>query len=235
MAGALISAALGCGGGAAQPNHPAHARGHRGAHSGAEEGPQSPGHDHDFSDAEGFARLFDAPDRDGWQRPSEVIELLGVTPGATVADIGAGTGYFLPHLSAAVGPEGRVWALDVEPTMVDYMTRRIEEEGLRNVEARVVQGDDPGLGPGSVDRILIVNTWHHVSDRGPYAERLRGALRPGGAVLVVDFTLEAEHGPPPSMRLAPEAVLAELRGSGLEARVLDESLPDQYAVLANRR
>ena len=80
-------------------------------------------------------------------------------------------------------------------------------EGLGPVEARVVALDDPGLPAGSIDRVLIVDTWHHIDGRAAYAAKLRGALAPGGAVFVVDFTLEAKHGPPARHRLRPEQVM----------------------------
>jgi SAM-dependent methyltransferase len=190
---------------------------------------------HDFTDVARFERMFDAPGRAAWQRPVEVVALLGVTPGQTVADLGAGTGYFEPLLSLAVGRGGRVLALDSEPAMVEHLARRAEREGLGNVEARRVEPGQPGLAPASVDRVLIVDTWHHLPERGRYAAALRDALRAGGSVLVVDFTREASHGPPVEARLAAEAVAAELRAGGLEADVVrDETLPDQYVVRGTR-
>lgn len=211
-----------------------HASGHPGAHGHEGHGHHGQGQHHDFSDVERFAAIFDDPERDEWQRPREVVELLDVSAGATVADVGAGTGYFAPHLSAAVGPDGRLIALDVEPNMVSHMRERFEEAGLDNAEARAAAPDDPGLEPESVDRILIVDTWHHIQDRAQYAARLREALRPGGSVLVVDFTADSPQGPPAAMRLTAEQVAAELREGGLEVDVLEETLPYQYAVRGRR-
>lgn len=219
---------VGDGHGEAARSH-GHAAHHPGAHGGAH-----PAHEHDFSDAAAYAQMFDAPDRDGWQRPPEVLRLLALSQGMTVADLGAGTGYFEPHLAASVGSEGVVVALDVEASMVAWMERRMGEAGLANVQVRLVAGDDPGLAPASVDRVLIVDTWHHIADRVEYGQRLRRALRPGGFVLVVDFTQESEHGPPPEMRLPADVVVGELSGAGLRARVVEESLPMQYAVRADR-
>jgi SAM-dependent methyltransferase len=149
----------------------------------------------------------------------------------TVADVGAGTGYFLPHLSRAVGPGGHVLALDIEPDMVRFMKERAQREGLANVEPRVVALDDPQLPAGGVDRVLIVDTWHHIDGRAAYAARLRAGLRPGGAVYVVDFKLDAAHGPPREHRLTPEQVMAELRQGGLSAEIVPVSLPEQYIVV----
>ncbi|MFO7181738.1 MAG: methyltransferase domain-containing protein [Pseudomonadota bacterium] len=188
----------------------------------------------DFSEVERFARHFDSPERAAWQKPDEVVRLLDVTPGATVADIGAGTGYFLAPLSRAVGPNGRVLALDVEPNMVEYMRRRAQREAIANVDVRTVAPDDPGLAASSVDRVLIVNTWHHIGNRPHYAAKLAQALRPGGAVYVVDFTRESDIGPPVQHRLSPEQVLRELEGGGLKAEIVKESLPKQYVVRGHR-
>jgi SAM-dependent methyltransferase len=153
----------------------------------------------------------------------------------TVADLGAGTGYFIPHLSPAVGPTGRVLALDVEPNMVAHMQERIAEANLDNVEARQVPTDAPGLGPATVDRILIVDTWHHIADRGAYAAHLRDALRPGGFVLVVDFKADAPHGPPPAMRLPPARVAAELQEAGLQTEIDTDALAYQYLIVGRGR
>lgn len=189
----------------------------------------------DFSDAARYAESFDDPARDSWQRPAEVIEHLRVPKGARVVDLGAGTGYFLRWLSEAAGPEGQVLALDVEPNMISFMQDRMQKQALQNVEARLVAPDDPGLLPESVSRVLIVNTWHHIDQRAAYAAKLARALEPNGEVLVVDFTLEAEHGPPARHRLAPEQVVSELEAGGLFAEVVEpESLPDQYLVRAHR-
>jgi SAM-dependent methyltransferase len=153
----------------------------------------------------------------------------------TVADLGAGTGYFEPYLSRAVGAGGRVLALDVEPDMVRHLRERAASEQLANVSAEVVATDDPKLPPASVDRVLVVDTWHHVPDREAYAKKLAAALTPGGMVAIVDFTREAAHGPPKHHRLDPEQVARELSAGGLEASIAPEALPDQYVVLGKKR
>lgn len=190
---------------------------------------------HRFENADQWSKVFDEPKRDAWQKPDEVVKLADVLPGATVADLGAGTGYFLARLSKAVGPTGKVLGLDVEPDMIRFMKERAAKENLANVEARVVAFDDPGLAPGSVDRILVVDTWHHIEARDRYVPKLAAALRPGGSVIIVDFTMEAEHGPPPKHRIRPEQLVVELAGAGLEPAILEETLPDQYVARGTKR
>ncbi|MBT8454431.1 MAG: class I SAM-dependent methyltransferase [Deltaproteobacteria bacterium] len=190
----------------------------------------STGSEHAFPDPQTYADRLDDPGRDDWQMPEAVVERLACGPGMTVVDLGAGTGYFAGYLSAAVGREGRVLALDIDRSMVDRIEARIDRDELPNVEPGVIGAADPGLAPRSVDRILIVNTWHHISNRLDYADKLRAALRPGGLVLIVDFTIESPHGPPPGMRLTHDTVVRELRAAGFEARLVEAPLPYQYLV-----
>jgi predicted methyltransferase len=189
------------------------------------------GYHMDFSDTGRFASHFDDPKRDTWQRPADVLRLLDVRPGQTVVDLGAGTGYFVGLLSRAVSASGRVLALDAEPKMVEHLTSRAARDGLANVSARVVPYGDPELGRASIDRVLIVNTWHHLDDRPSYAVKLRAALRKGGMVLVVDFTPESDIGPPPEHRLPAAVVAEDLARAGLRAEIVaEEPLPKQYVV-----
>ena len=200
-----------------------------------------PAHEHSSGTHEGlpdpqtYAAKMDAKERYWWQRPEQVVDLLECMPGMTVVDLGAGTGYFLPYLSSAVGRSGRVLALDVERPMVDILYQRVRRDRLYNVSPRVVPPDDPALTPRSVARELVVNTWHHLSHRVAYAEKLFEALRPGGLVLIVDFNQNSPKGPPVEFRLRPITVVGELESAGFSTQVLEESLPYQYAVLGRAR
>jgi predicted methyltransferase len=190
---------------------------------------------HAFDKPEEWAARWNTPERDEWQKPEEVLALAGVKPGATVVDLGAGTGYFLPHLSKAVGAEGKVIALDVEPGMIEFLQKRIQTEGFANAEARQVPYDDPQLAPGSVDVILTTNTWHHIDHRDLYSAKLAAALKPGGRVVVVDYHKEAPQGPPPEHRLPASVVIEELGAGGLTATEAQESLPWQYIVIGEKK
>lgn len=186
---------------------------------------------HRFEHAEAWAKDFDDPTRDDWQKPDKVVAAMQLAPGMVVADVGAGTGYFESRLSAAVGATGRVLALDIEPDMVRHLGERASKERLANVEARLVAPGDPGLAPASVDRVLIVDTWHHIADRGTYSARLRASLKAGGEVVIVDFRADAHHGPPPAHRIPPEEVVRELSVGGLDGRIVEAGLPEQYVVV----
>jgi cyclopropane fatty-acyl-phospholipid synthase-like methyltransferase len=180
---------------------------------------------------ETYSHRLDDPGRDAWQRPEDVVALLDCQPGTTVVDLGVGTGYFLPHLSRAVGPAGAVLGLDISEPVIEWVRQRVEEEGLSNVQVRTVAADDPELARHSVDRVLVVNTWHHITGRVGYARRLRAGLRPGGRLLIIDFTIESPVGPPTDKRLTPETVAAELNDAGFQTWVAEESLPYQYAIV----
>lgn len=186
-----------------------------------------------YGGAEQWAKRFDDPARDSWQQPDDVIRALDLKPSMTVADVGAGTGYFAVRLARAV-PDGKVIATDLEPDMLRYLEDRARREQLPNLRAIRAMRTTSGLAPNSVDAILIVHVWHHVAARSCYARDLAAALRPGGILIVVDFRPEAQRGPPMNLRLAPERVVADFVGAGLKAKVSPIALPDQYIVEARR-
>ncbi|MCP3997360.1 MAG: methyltransferase domain-containing protein [bacterium] len=239
---AVISASPGSGQPPKEPEEDRH--GHHGHHSPPADGAgdhRSHGkpfqcHDrhHDFSDAERWTGIFDSPERQDWQRPHEVIALMEIEAGMTAADLGAGTGYFLAYLSPAVGTEGRVLALEPEASLVEFIKKRASEEGWTNVKPRRIPYDDPQLDAGSVDRLLIVNTWHHIEDRPAYAAKIRQALKSDGKVYVVDYTQDSPSGPPREERLEPEQIIDELTRGGLASALVEEALPRQFIVVGRR-
>lgn len=191
---------------------------------------QSPhNHKHSFDDAEKWARVFDDPARDAWQKPHEVIKALALAPDAQIADLGAGTGYFTVRLASML-PNARVYAVEIEPNLVRYVEARAKREGLRNVVSREGAPHDPRL-PEKVDLILVVDTYHHIDARAEYFQRLRNALRPGGRIAIVDFKLDSPYGPPRAARLAPEAVKAEMEAAGFAVAAEHSFLPYQYFIV----
>lgn len=125
--------------------------------------------------------------RDRSQQPERVIAALDLKPGDRVADLGAGGGYFTFRLSDAVGPTGRVYAVDIDPDMIEYLQKRAAADGYHNVEVVTATADSPGLAPDSVDLLFTCNTYHHLSERSVYFARARTALRPGGRVAIIDY------------------------------------------------
>ncbi len=138
-------------------------------------------------DVEAWARRFEDPAREVIASRPAIVSALRLAPGQTVADIGAGTGAFLRPLSEAVGPQGRVLAVDISAPFAAFMAARAGREGLSNVTVIVGRGDDPTLGPDSVDAVLTVNTFHHFEAPEAMLAAIRRALRPGGQLAVVDF------------------------------------------------
>lgn len=189
-------------------------------------------HRFDDTDPETWAKRFESDERDAYQKPDQVVKAMALTTGMHVADIGTGTGYFLPRLSKAVGATGRVHAVDIAPNMVRHVKTRIVEDDLSNVSVSLALTDDPLLDARSLDRILIVNTWHHIAAREAYSQKLAEALKPGGEVFVVDFKRSSARGPDKEHKLEPQRVVEELRAAGLEPTIDTELLSDQYVVRA---
>lgn len=200
-------------------------------HAGHAEGDHDATMNHGFDDVERWVRRFDDPSRDAWQKPEAIIEFLGIPHAAVVADIGAGTGYFTVRLARAVGGQGRVLAVDVEPSLVEHVRERAASQHLDSIEAILAAPDDPRLPDAGVDRILIVDTWHHIDDRLAYLARLARALRPGGSVVVVDFREgELPVGPPPGHKMAESRVRAEFAEAGWTFVEASEALEYQYVL-----
>ncbi len=168
--------------------------------------------------------------RDSWQRPADVVEALELQPGDRVADLGAGEGYFVPHLTKAVGADGRVYAVDVDEEVVGELAERFPPEST-NVEAVLAKLEDPMLPDGSLDLVLIVNTYHHIEDRPAYFRRLRRDLRSGGRVAVIDpnqdlggiLALSLDEGHKSSAPVVEE----EMREAGYRVEARHDFLPVQ--------
>jgi ubiquinone/menaquinone biosynthesis C-methylase UbiE len=222
LAAVLLAGLLGGAAPGAVAEEPKHERGRHDATS-----------DHPFTDPERWAKRFDAPERAAWQKPAEVAAALEIEPGMVVADIGAGTGYFLEHLSRKAGLRGMVLAIDTEAEMVAHMGRRMNDSGVTNVVPVLALPGDPFLPPGRVDRILIVDTYHHIDDRLGYFRRLRDTLTPGGRLAIIDFLKKPlPVGPPPDHKLERAFVLEEMVEAGW--RLADEKkdlLPYQYFLI----
>jgi cyclopropane fatty-acyl-phospholipid synthase-like methyltransferase len=188
--------------------------------------PAKPDHmDHKFDDPARFAKSFDDPARDAWQMPARVIEALRLEKGMKVADIGAGTGYFSTRLARVPGVA--VFAVDIEPKMVEYLQQRAKREGLTNITGVTATATTPNL-PEPVDVILVVDTYHHLPDRPAYFRALKQSLRPGGRIAIVDFRKDAPEGPPAHFRFTPQQIQDEMKRAGYELQAAHDFLPRQH-------
>lgn len=189
---------------------------------------------HRFDDVAYWSKIFDDPKRDAWQKPAELVAALQLPAGATVVDLGAGTGYFERYLSQAVGPDGSVLAVEVEPNLVEFLRERAERDQLANVTLVLASLDNPRLPRGSADLILLADTYHHLDHRRRYLPHLLRALRPGGRIAIVDWKPgKLREGPEPDHKIAPEKVIAEMQALGMEVVAQPDILPYHYVLIFN--
>ncbi len=138
--------------------------------------------------------------RDRLNEAAEVMDKAGIEPGMTVADIGAGQGYYTVRLATRVGPKGRVLAEDIVPEVRDALAQRVARERLDNVSVRLGEPADPKLPPHSFDRVLMVHMYHEIQEPYEFLWRLRPSLEPEGEVIVVDADRPTQnHGTPPAL------------------------------------
>ena len=159
--------------------------------------------------------ILEGPDRDAWQRPDQVMDELGIGEGSVVADLGAGGGWFTIRLAHRVGPNGRVFAEDVQRQMKEAISRRVAREGLTNVQTILGTDYDPML-PAPVDAVLIVDTYSEMVDPVVLLRNVAASLKPGGRIGIINFKKDG-HGPGPEMseRVDPERVIKDASDAGL--------------------
>jgi SAM-dependent methyltransferase len=208
-----------------------------GAHGDGHGHGQSPGHGadhlaHDFDDVEAYAKRFDDPARDAWQKPDEVLAALGLKKGMRIADVGAGTGYFAIRLAEA--PEApTVLAADVSPAMVAHLKTRAENAGLANV-VPVLAGMESANLPTAVDLVLVVDTYHHIGERVAYFRRLQTSMTPDARLVIIDFRKDSPEGPPVEFRFEPEQITQELGLAGFVLDARHDFLPRQHFLVYRR-
>ena len=180
-------------------------------------------------DPQAYVAMLEDPTRDAYQKPDEVLRALALRPGEAVADIGSGSGYFALRLAAAVGPSGRVYAVDVDPEMVRHLNKRVRDAGVDNLRSLLAAPDDPLLPDASVDRFFICDTWHHIEDQAKYLTLMKKMLRPGGEVVMIDFKKETTPmGPPLEMRIARDTLVGQMQAAGFRLANEHTFLPYQY-------
>ena len=175
--------------------------------------------------------LLEGPDREQWQKPDQIMDALGIADGSIVADLGAGGGWFTAQLSRRVGPNGLVYAEDIQPQMIEAIGGRIQRENLVNVRTVLGTATDPRLPPG-IDAVVIVDAYHEMEDPVELLKNVGQSLKPQGRVGVVDYNPGGGGpGPAPDERVAPETVIAAASAAGLRLISQDAIPPFQFLLV----
>jgi ubiquinone/menaquinone biosynthesis C-methylase UbiE len=183
---------------------------------------------HPPSSAE-YAKVLEDPARDEWQKPHDVVMALALKPTETIADIGAGTGYFARRFALHAG---KVYAVDIDAKLLDI----VRKDAPKNLEAVLASPDDSRLPERSIDTIFFCDVLHHIENRPAYYSRLAKVLKPGGRIVVVDFfKKELPVGPPPPMKLSDDEVVAELKAAAFTLTKRLDILPYQYYLFFEKR
>ena len=186
-------------------------------------------HQHHPPSSDEYAKVLEDPSRDEWQKPHDVVMALNLKPTDTVADIGAGSGYFARRFALHAG---RVYAVDIDEKLLGM----VRAKAPANLETIVAAPDDPHLPQRSIDMVFFCDVLHHIENRPAYFAKLARALKPGGRIVVIDFyKKDLPVGPPPSMKLADQEVIAEFQKAGFALSKRLGSLPYQYFLFFEQR
>ena len=178
------------------------------------------------------ADWLDRADRETTEQPEHVLDVLGVKEGMTVADVGAGSGYFTVRIGKRVGPRGRVLATDLQPEMLDLLRTKVSKANLVNVVPLLTTESDAKLPRKELDLVLMVDVYHELPRPAATLAQVRVALRPEGRVTLVEY-----RGEDPDVPIKPEhkttlvQVRRELEANGFVFRSSDESLPQQRIIV----
>jgi 2-polyprenyl-3-methyl-5-hydroxy-6-metoxy-1,4-benzoquinol methylase len=184
------------------------------------------------ADFDQLAARFEDPARAEWQKPEKTIAGLGPLGGKTVADIGAGTGYFSFPIAKQAA---KVIAIDIDQRFLDYIAQKKQAQKIGgNIETRLTKPDSSGLKAGEADMVLIVDTYHHIEGRIEYLKKLKTCLRKDGVLVIIDFKkVKTPPGPPVELRVAEEQVESELKSAGFTiVSGHRDLLPYQYIIKA---
>jgi ubiquinone/menaquinone biosynthesis C-methylase UbiE len=181
-----------------------------------------------FDEVEQYIAFLERPDRAAWQKPGVVVKALELAGTETVADVGAGSGYFTFRLADAL-PEGKVRAIDIEPEMIRHIHHKATTNDVPNVETVLTAPDDPSVD-ASDDLVFICDVLHHVQNRQAWLHRLSSEMRPGAKLVLIEFKEgQLPYGPPEAVKI-PKRVMVELmERAGLRLAVdRPELLPYQH-------
>jgi ubiquinone/menaquinone biosynthesis C-methylase UbiE len=182
------------------------------------------------------ADWLERPTRDEEEQTELLVDSLGVKPGETVADIGAGTGYFSRRLAKRAGPRGVILAVDIQPEMLDLLTNQMAALSITNVRPVLGTITDPKLPPGSVDMVLMVDVYHEFSHPFEMMQAICASLKPTGRVVFVEFRAEDPQVPiKPLHKMSEAQVRKEMAAQDLEWRKTVEVLPRQHIIIFGKK
>ena len=168
-------------------------------------------------------------ERDRWQMPDQVVSALGLKKGEVVADIGAGSGYFTMRLARAVGPQGKVYAVDIVAKALDFIERQARKEQLSNIELIVSRKDDPLLPPSSVDVAFFCETIHEIDDRVPFYRKVRAAMKKAARMVLIDSA--PVNGAAEGRQVSRATAVHEAEAAGFRLIREEKFLPEQYFLI----
>ncbi len=172
------------------------------------------------------------PQRDAEEQPDRVVRSLGIAPGSTVVDLGAGVGYFTWRLAEAVGPTGRVIAVDIQPGMIEQLKKNLAARNVRNVDTVLGSEDDPKLPSGVADLVLLVDVYHELQQPEKTMEHVRRSLKPDGRVVIIEYRREDPEIPiQPLHKMTAREVRAEVEPMGFVFDELQSYLPRQHILI----
>jgi len=175
--------------------------------------------------------LLESPDRDQWNKPDQIMDALGIADGSVVAELGAGGGWFTVHLARRVGPNGLVYAEDIQPQMIEYIGRRVQREGLANVRTVLGTAQDPRL-PAGIDVVLIMDVYQEIEDPVTLLRNVERSLRPQGRIGIVNFIKGGGGpGPAPDERVDPDVVIRTAASAGLQLTSREVVQPFLYLLV----
>ena len=179
--------------------------------------------------------LLEAPDRHEWQKPEQIMDTLRIAEGSVVADLGAGSGWFTVHLARRVGPNGVVYAEDIQPPIIDFLGQRARRENLTWVRPILGTFTDPRLPSGAVDAVVIDDVFHELEDPVTFFRNAAKSLKPQGVIGVVDF-LPGGGGPGPAAddRPDPQAVIKAAEAAGLRLQKREDIPPFLFLLVFER-
>jgi len=194
-----------------------------------------PTHLRPFEDVEKYIAFLERPDRAVWQKPDEVVAAMGLKGTETVVDIGAGSGYFAFRFAKAL-PKGKVIATDTEAAMVRHLHHKAITEGVNNLEARIIEPNEPSVPEGS-DWVFVCDVLHHVPDRAAWLSKVAKPLKPGTQLALIEFKEgKLPEGPPEAMKLPRAELLSIATQAGLSLKNEHaELLPYQLFLVFQKR